>query len=169
MRYISNATPLFMLSIKDPQEPGYYFLVFRVQESPHTYDWHTLLTEWDGREMSHQHYTQDVLSRQCFTDDEASVIEAHARGLGYRSERTPVGLPMGDCISSDCCGNVWQYRDFWEEGAVPCVLPYVGYFGVETELVPGLLPYNYFDKSIILHEDGGVEVQPSLWERESQD
>ncbi len=134
MAHISSTTPLFTLRIRDPQEQRYYYDVMRRGRSPHIYDWRTLLAD--------QAYQQGFISRQCFTEDEASVIEAHVQMLGCHSERKPVSLPT-QYGPSDTCGNM-QYRDFWEEGDVPCAITYVGYFGVETELVKGLLPDDYY-------------------------
>jgi hypothetical protein len=187
---ITADTPLFRIKMRDPKESRLFFVIVRKNDSPHQYDWRSLLENWDGRDnflawaryermseqkcfkdneeertvqtaiidqQSDQRYEQDFLRLECWTAEEADVIEAHISTLGCQGERKRMPMPT-HYGPIDVCGNVWQYRNLWKESSVPCRIQYLGFFGVDTALVP--LPDDSFDVSMTLSPTGEVAIQP---------
>ena len=152
---ITVGSDLYRLKVRDPAEPGYYLVLLRDGPSPHRYEWRSLLTKWDGQpieEESDQRYEMDFLKRECFTLSEVEAIESYLRPLGLTVQCKRVELPCDGIGAIDSCGNIWQYREFRTEPGFDCPVPFCGYLGPETELVPGLTQPEDFDLSFTVPE-----------------
>jgi hypothetical protein len=94
-----------------------------------------------------------------FTADEIAVITKSLEAIGLPAECTQQTLPAtADWCPIDLCGDIWQHR---LPAGFHCPIALEGYFGPETEIVPGSVPASTWDP-VILEVPSGAPMTEIL-------